>query len=128
MALRDKLARRVAPFREPGEQIQAIFIAQSGASPYWWVVSTGITALTGGYVVVVATDRANLVLRCAWLTSTRPQSLVARLPRQPMDDPSGLWAGLNLGGTRYWVHRRFHKDIRAANAAMLGGAPREYGY
>lgn len=128
MALRDKLTQRVVPFLEPGEQIHAIFIAQSGASPYWSVLSRLITLLTRGYVTVVATDRAIVVLRNGWLTTSRPQSLQARLPRQPMDEPSGLWARLNLGGTRYWLHRRFHKDVRAANAAIMGGAPTGYGY
>lgn len=126
MALRDKLAERAAPFLEPGEQVQAVFVAQSGASPYWSFVSTWIVLLSRGYVVVAATDRAILVLRSGFFTSTKPKSLLARLPRQPMDDPSGLWGKLNLGGTRYWVHRRFHKDIKSANAAMLGGAARAY--
>jgi hypothetical protein len=128
MALRDKLTQRVVPFLEPGEQIQAIFIAQSGACPYWSFLSSWIALLTRGYVTVAATDRAIVVLRNGWLTSSRPQSLQARLPRQPMDEPSGLWARLNLGGTRYWLHRRFHKDVRAANAAILGGASTRYGY
>ncbi|HUN31875.1 MAG TPA: hypothetical protein VMU95_07625 [Trebonia sp.] len=128
MALRDKLAQRAVPFLEPGEQIQAIFIAQSGASPYWSFVSTWIVLLTRGFVTVVATDRAIVVLRNGWFTSTRPQSLLARLPRQPMDEPSGLWATLHLDGRRYWLHRRFHKDVRAANTAMLGGAPTGYTY
>jgi hypothetical protein len=128
MALRGKLTRRTAPFLEPGEQIQAIFIARSGASPYWLVISTWIVLLTRGYVVVMATDRAIVVLRSGWFARAKPKSLLARLPRQPMDEPSGLWAALNLGGARYWAHRRFHKDIRAANAAILGVAPRGYGY
>jgi hypothetical protein len=128
MAIRHKLTQRVVPFLEPGEQIQAIFIAQSGPPPCWSLLSTWIVLLTRGYVTVVATDRAIVVLRNGWLTSTRPQSLQARLPRQPMDDPSGLWARVDLGGTRYWLHRRFHKDVRAANAAILGGAASGYGY
>jgi hypothetical protein len=128
MAIRHKLMQRAVPFLEPGEQVQAIFIAKSGASPYWNIISTWMRLLTRGYVTVVATDRAIVVLRNGWLTSTRPQSLQARLPRQPMDEPSGLWARLDLGGTRYWLHRRFHKDVRAANAAILGRAPSGYGH
>jgi hypothetical protein len=128
VALRDKLAQRAAPFLEPGEQIQAVFIGQSGASPYWSLLSTWIVLLTRGYVTVVPTDRAIVVLRNGRLASTTPKTLLARLPRQPMEEPSGLWGRLRLGGARYWVHRRFHKDIRAANAVILGGAPRGYGY
>lgn len=34
MSLRDKLAQWARPYLEPGEQIQAVFMAQSGVSPY----------------------------------------------------------------------------------------------
>jgi hypothetical protein len=27
---------------------------------------------------------------------------------------------VEVGGTRYWVHRRYHKDVREGNAAILG--------
>jgi hypothetical protein len=121
MALRDKLAQWAAPFLEPGEQIQSIFLAQSGASPYWRFLSSWIVVLTAGYATVVVTDRSVVVLRNGRLMGNRPKSVLARLPRQPLDDPSGLWGKLNLNGTRYWVHLRFHKDVKAANAAITGG-------
>jgi len=35
MSLRNKLAERARPYLAPDEQIQAVFIAQSGPSPYW---------------------------------------------------------------------------------------------
>jgi hypothetical protein len=120
MALRDKLAQRAAPFLEPGEQIQSVFLAQSGASPYWSFLSAWIVIITAGYATVAVTDRAIVVLRNGRLTGSVAKSLLARLPRQPLDNPSGLWGQLNLGGTRYWVHKRFHKDVEAANAAIAG--------
>jgi hypothetical protein len=126
MALRDKLAQRATPFLEPGEQIQSVFVAQSGASPYWSFLSTWIVILTAGYVTVVTTDRAIVVLRNGRLAGTRANALTARLPRQPMGDPSGLWGQIHLDGKRYWVHRRFHKDVTAANKAILGTPSANY--
>jgi hypothetical protein len=120
MALRDKLAERATPFLEPGEQIQSVFLAQSGASPYWVFLTYWIVILTAGYATIVVTDRAVVVLRNGRLTGSKAKSLLARLPRQPMDSPSGLWGQVHLGGTRYWVHKRFHKDVEAANAAIAG--------
>ncbi len=35
MSLRSKLAQRARPYLAPDEQIQAVFMAQSGLSPYW---------------------------------------------------------------------------------------------
>jgi hypothetical protein len=69
------------------------------------------------------TDRAIVVLRNGRLLGSVAKSLIARLPRQLMDNPSGLWGQVNLGGTRYWVHKRFHKDVEAANAAIAGSVP-----
>jgi hypothetical protein len=120
MAIRDKLAQRATPFLEPGEQIQSVFLAQSGPSPYWSFLSSWIVIIAAGYATIVVTDRAVVVLRNGRLTGSVAKSMIARLPRQPMDSPSGLWGQLNLGGTRYWVHKRFHKDVEAANAAIAG--------
>jgi hypothetical protein len=120
MALRDKLAQRATPFLEPGEQIQSVFLAQSGPSPYWSFLSAWIVIIAAGYATIVVTDRAVVVLRNGRLTGSVAKSVIARLPRQPMESPSGLWGQLNLGGTRYWVHKRFHKDVEAANAAIAG--------
>jgi hypothetical protein len=37
---------------------------------------------------------------------------------------SGLWGETNALGKRVWVHKRFHKDIEAADAELdaMGGA------
>ncbi len=126
MALRDKLAQRATPFLEPGEQIQSVFTAQSGTSPYWSFLSAWIVLVTAGYVTVVTTDRAIVVLRNGRLSGTRAKAPMARLPRQPMDAPSGLWGQIHLGGKRYWVHRRFHKDVADANKAILGTPATNY--
>jgi hypothetical protein len=120
MAIRDKLAQRATPFLEPGEQIQSVFLAQSGASPYWSFLSAWIVIITAGYATIVVTDRSIVVLRNGRLAGSVAKSLLARVPRQPMDSPSGLWGQVNLGGTRYWVHKRFHKDVEVANAAIAG--------
>jgi hypothetical protein len=120
MAIRDKLAQRATPFLEPGEQVQSVFLAQSGPSPYWSLLSTWIVVIAAGYATVVVTDRAIVVLRNGRLLGSVAKGLTARLPRQPMDNPSGLWGQVQLGGTRYWVHKRFHKDVQAANAAIAG--------
>jgi hypothetical protein len=117
MALRDKLAQRAAPFLEPGEQIRSIFLAQSGPSPYWSFLSAWIVVFTAGYATVAVTDRAIVVLRNGRLTGSQPKSPLARVPLQPLGRPSGLWGQVHLGGTRYWVHKRFHKDVEAGNAA-----------
>jgi len=130
MALRDKLVQRATPYLEPGEQIQAIFLAQSGPSPYWIILSTLIVIFGAGYHTVVVTDRAIVILRNGRLTGTFPQSVHLRGPRNVvLGTPTGIWGKIHLD-TRYWVHKRFHKDVQAADAALVamgGGQPHPAG-
>jgi hypothetical protein len=100
MAIRDKLAQRATAFLEPGEQIQSVFLAQSGPSPYWSFLTSWIVIIAAGYATIVVTDRAIIVLRNGRLLGSRAKGQIARLQRQPMDNPSGLWGKVNLGGTR----------------------------
>src|ERR1700744_2380639 len=123
MALREKLAERCAAFLEPGEQIQAVFMAQSGPSPYWVLLSAWITILGNNYVVIVVTDRAVVIRRAGRFTPSKPKSLLLRGARAVQFGPqSGLWGQIQLD-KRYWVHRRFHKDLAEADAALGTTAP-----
>ncbi|HEY8524709.1 MAG TPA: hypothetical protein VIL48_07095 [Acidimicrobiales bacterium] len=130
MALRDKLRDRMQPFLEPGEQVQHAFIVQTGPSPYWMLLTSLVMFTTKWYVVAV-TDRAIVVARAPWWMASKPKQVVARLPRNTQLGPvSGLWAGplyLTPDGKKSWVHKRFHKDVEAADAALhASGTPAAY--
>jgi hypothetical protein len=123
MAIRDKLAQRVQSYLEPGERIQSIFMAQSGPSPYWAFLSIWIMMFTNGYAIVVATDRAYIVLQAGRFTPSKPKALRVRGPRNVwLGAPTGLWGQINLD-QRYWVHKRFHKDVVAADQALQAMYP-----
>jgi hypothetical protein len=118
MALRDQLAERSGAFLEPGEQVRQVFLAQSGPSPLFVLLSYWIVLFAGLYVIVVVTDRAIVVLRASKLRPTTPKTLLMRLPRGNRLGPvSGLWGKIELD-RRYWVHKRFHKDVDAAVADL----------
>lgn len=121
MALRDKLRDRAQPFLEEGEQIQAVAMAQTGPSP-WFAALTWLIVLFGGakYYVVVFTDRSIVVLRASMLMASKPKEFVGRLPREVrVGDVSGLWAKTNMLGEKAYVHKRFHKDLKAADQALI---------
>lgn len=133
MALRDKLAARAVPYLEPGEQIQSVFLAQTGASPYWLLVSIWIVFFSAGYRIVVVTDRAVIVLRAGRWAPGKPKGLLGRWSRSIwLGRPTGLWGHVHID-RNYWVHKRFHRDVEAADAAlhaMLAAgvvAPPQYG-
>jgi Protein of unknown function (DUF2510) len=118
VSLRSKLADRARRYLEPGEQLQAIFMAQSGPSPYWGLL-TPIMSFFSKFHQVVATDRAILVLDASMWTPARPRQLRMRRPRDfYFGRLSGLWGSFVLDNRKYWVHRRFHKDVAAADAAL----------
>jgi hypothetical protein len=122
MAIRDKLAKGVQPYLEPGETLQSTFPAQSGPSP-WLMVLMGVIPymLIAKYVVIAVTDRRIAVFKASALTATKPKELLASYPRDTkLSRTGGAWGKIHLGGTRYWVHRRFKNDTAAADAA--GGA------
>jgi hypothetical protein len=126
MAIRDKMAERAQPFLEAGEQIRQVMMAQTGPSPYFAFLSYLILLLMAQMRMIVVTDRAIVVLKASKMLSGRPKSLIARYPRNmPLGPVTGsLWTPVTLGGDRMWVHRRFHKDIRAADEeAGMGKAP-----
>jgi hypothetical protein len=115
MALRDKLAERASKFLEPGERVHAVFLAQSGPSPYWSLLSYWITIIGAKYGMIAVTDRSVVVLRNGRFKSTFPNRVIVRAPLSALQgEPGGLWGEVYVGDTRYWVHRRFHKDVAAA--------------
>lgn len=119
MALRDKLRERVQPHLEPGEQIQAVFMAQTGPTP-WLAGAIGavIYMFIAKYKVVAVTDRAIVMLKAGAFSPSKPKEVLARLPRTRIGKPEAkVWGKIELGGERHWVHRRFFGDIEAADAS-----------
>lgn len=125
MGIRKKLEKNVQPHLEPGETLQAVFPAQGGINP-WLIVFTGylIFMWLAKYVIVAVTDRRILVFKASPLATTKPKELLGTFPRETrFGSVSGIFGKIELGGTRYYVHRRFHKEVEAADAAPASAGP-----
>lgn len=118
MAIRDKMQEKAAHLLREGEAVQAIFGAQT-TSQYWVFLSFWIIIAQNAYRVVVVTDQRILVCRSGRFRMTTVSSVVAELPRATTIGPaSGLWWRCETLGQRLYVHKRFHKDVAAADALL----------
>ena len=119
MAIRDKIATNAQPYLEPGERIQVVFVGQTKSG--WWGLLSYLVFFWNKYLDVIVTDRRILVLQCGAMQSTRPKSLLLVAPRQILIGPAnGLWWKCTTLGKQMYVHKRFHKDIEAADAQIIG--------
>jgi hypothetical protein len=120
MAIRDKLRKNAASVLQPGESIQSVFCAQT-VSQYFSLISYWIIVFANAYRVVIVTDRRILVCRSGRLVQSQVKGVERELPRGTrIGDPSGLWWPCETLGGKLYIHRRFHKDVRAADAALYG--------
>lgn len=120
MALRDKLAERVKPYLAPGEEVRHVFMAQTGPTPYLLIV-TYLILFAIQYRIVVVTDESITVIKASKLLPSKPKgdAPIARIPRATRLGPvSGLWGTTEATGEKLRVHKRFHKDIAAADAEL----------
>lgn len=121
MDVHAKLRKQVGPKLEPGESIQQVFPALSGPSPYpflrFLLLPYVYWMMVARYWVVAVTDRRIVVFRASFWAPSTVKDVAATLPRSARFGPvSGLWGAVEMGGTRYWVHKRFQQDLRAADA------------
>ena len=122
MALRDTLLERSKPFLEEGEQPRRAIPVQTGLSPYllligilFWPMLL-IVLFSWRHRIVVATDRATLLLEAGKFSPNKPKGLLQRVPPNALhgEVDGVLYGKVELAGERYRVHRRFFADVRAA--------------
>ncbi len=117
MALRDSMRASAAPYLQPDETIQAVIGAQT--QPQWMLMATGVVIflIINRYRMVVATSHRIVVLDCGRGGFKKAKGLLFELPRSTRLGPaSGVWHRVELGDQTLRVHRRFFKDINAADS------------
>ncbi|WP_134766973.1 hypothetical protein [Nocardioides sp. 1609] len=115
MALRDTMVEKARPHLQPGEQVQAVFGGQK-ISQWWLLLSVLVLLFANKYRVVVVTDRRILVLAGTTWSQSKVTGVLAEVPRAvQIGPPSGLWWKCTSLGEPLYVHKRFHKDVVAAD-------------
>ncbi|HET9893432.1 MAG TPA: hypothetical protein VFQ44_00610 [Streptosporangiaceae bacterium] len=116
MALRDTMRSSAAQFLQPGESIQAVIGAQTASQ--WLAALTGVFVFLGlnRYRILAVTPTRILVLDAGKVSMTKARSVVMELPRSTRLGPgTGMWHQVPAGSETLRVHRRFFKDIEAAD-------------
>ena len=119
MALRDSMADSAAQYLRPGERIQAVIGAQTASQ--WVAALTGFLVFLGlnHYRILVVTPARILVLDAGKTSMKKARGVVTELPRSTRLGPgTGIWHRIPVGQENLRVHRRFFKDIDAADAAV----------
>jgi hypothetical protein len=120
MALRDKQLESAAPYLRPGEPVQAVFGAQTASQ--WLAALGGVFVFLGlnRYRILVVTPARILVLDAGRASMKKAQGVVAELPRSTRLGPAkGLWHRIPAGQENLRVHRRFFKEIVAADNLVM---------
>lgn len=120
MALRDSMRESAAQYVRPGETIQAVIGAQTASQ--WLAALTGFLVFLGlnHYRILAVTLARILVLDAGKTSMKRARGVVTELPRSTRLGPgTGMWHQIPAGQETLRVHRRFFKDIEAADTAAV---------
>lgn len=120
MALRDSMRESAAQYVRPGEPIQVVIGAQTASQ--WLAALTGFLVFLGlnHYRILAVTPSRILVLDAGKTSMKRARGVVMELPRSTRLGPgTGLWHQIPAGRENLRVHRRFFKDIEAADTAAV---------
>jgi hypothetical protein len=119
MALRDSMRQSAAPYLQPGEPVQAVFGAQTHSQ--WLAPLTGfiVFRFINRYRIGVVTPGRILILDAGGSSMKKAQGVVTELPRSTRLGPGqGAWHVIGAGTGKLRVHRRFYKDLAAADATV----------
>src|ERR1700677_2126902 len=117
MALRDSMRSSATQFLQPGEQIQAVVGAQTASQ--WLAAITGVFVFLGlnRYRIIAVTPNRIVVLDAGKASMKTARGVVREVPRSPRLGPAtGMWHKIPVGDETLRVHRRFYKDLEAADS------------
>jgi hypothetical protein len=122
MAIRDAMRASAARALNPGETIQEVFGAQTGSplvrglAGAFGLLGALITVAFNEYRIVAVTDQRILILDAGRWSMKTMRGVMDILPRATRLGPaSGVWHSIDLPSGKLWVHRRFYKDMDAAD-------------
>ena len=123
MALRDKMRESSAQFLDPNEPIEQVFGAQTASQYLAGLTGIFVFLSLNKYRIFAVTPNRIVVLDAGKTRMAKARGIVTELPRSTrLGPPAGLWHVIPVGPEKLRVHRRFFKDVEAADAAQSQAA------
>ena len=123
MALRDAMRDSAIPFLEPGEPVQAVIGAQTASQYVAGIAGIFVFLGLNRYRILAVTPTRIVVLDAGKASMKKARGVVTVLPRSTRLGPAtGMWHQIPVGGETLRVHRRFFKDIEAADSVITASA------
>ena len=123
MALRDAMRDSATPFLESGEQVQAVFGAQTASQYVAGLAGIFVFLGLNRYRIFAVTPTRIVVLDAGKTSMKTARGVVTVLPRSTRLGPAtGMWHKIPVGSETLRVHRRFFKDIETADAVIAATA------
>jgi hypothetical protein len=119
MSLRDAMRDSAIPFLEPGEQVQAVFGAQTASQYIAGLAGIFVFLGLNRYRIFAVTPNRIVVLDAGKTSMKKARGVVTELPRSTRLGPAtGMWHKIPVGAETLRVHRRFYKDIETADRVI----------
>jgi hypothetical protein len=116
MALRDAMRDSAIPVLEPGEPVQAVIGAQTASQYVAGIAGIFVFLGLNRYRILAVTPTRIVVLDAGKTNMKKARGVVTQLPRSTRLGPAtGMWHKIPVNGETLRVHRRFYKDIEAAD-------------
>jgi len=123
MSLRDSMRDSAIPFLQPGEQVQAVFGAQTASQYIAGLAGIFVFLGLNRYRIFAVTPTRIVVLDAGKTSMKTARGVVTVLPRSTRLGPAtGMWHKIPVGDETLRVHRRFYKDIETADQAVAARA------
>jgi len=123
MSLRDSMRDSAIPFLQPGEQVQAVFGAQTASQYIAGLAGIFVFLGLNRYRIFAVTPTRIVILDAGKTNMKKARGVVTVLPRSTRLGPAtGMWHKIPVGDETLRVHRRFYKDIETADQAVAARA------
>jgi hypothetical protein len=119
MSLRDSMRESAAAYLQPGEPIQAVLGAQTASPLLAGLTGVFVFLSLNRYRIIAVTPARIVVLDTGKMSMKKARGIVTELPRSTRLGPgTGVWHQIPAGTEKLRVHRRFYKDLEAADSAL----------